>query len=151
MGVITSFEKPLHLEYIDGIHFKLEKGFFYKTFIPKGAKKLGGLVITIPDGFITDFATIPRGFWGFFYPMDKRWAKAAIIHDFIYSRVLFDRKTCDKIFKEAMIKTGTPKWNANLFYYSVRAFGWRYYNSKKRKDRLKALEESKKSKLAKSL
>ena len=40
-------------------------------------------VITVPAGFVTDLASIPRLVWSF-YPPDGPWVKAAIIHDFLY-------------------------------------------------------------------
>lgn len=40
-------------------------------------------LIIVPAGFVTDLASVPRMVWSF-YPPDGPWAKAAIIHDFLY-------------------------------------------------------------------
>ena len=39
--------------------------------------------IVVPRGFVTDLASIPRPFWSWL-PPDGPWAKAAVIHDFLY-------------------------------------------------------------------
>jgi len=39
--------------------------------------------ITVPAGFDTDYASIPRIFWPI-YPPDGEYAPAAILHDFLY-------------------------------------------------------------------
>jgi len=39
--------------------------------------------ITVPIGFVTDFASVPRGLWNLFPPTGK-YGKAAVIHDFLY-------------------------------------------------------------------
>lgn len=37
--------------------------------------------ITVPQGFVTDFASIPRPFWAL-WPRSGRWNPAAVIHDY---------------------------------------------------------------------
>lgn len=44
-------------------------------------------VIEVPAGLITDLATIPRIFW-ILLPPDGKYAKAAIIHDYLYDNAL---------------------------------------------------------------
>ena len=39
--------------------------------------------IVVPRGFVTDLASIPRPLWSWL-PPDGPWAKAAVIHDFLY-------------------------------------------------------------------
>lgn len=66
--------------------------------------------VTVPVGFITDFASVPRILWSFFPPWGK-YGKAAVIHDFLWvgnkmvkggEQVSVDRKTANFIFLEAM-------------------------------------------------
>ena len=86
---------------------------------------IGKLKITIPSGFVTDLASVPRAFWSFFPPFGK-YTTAAIIHDFLYStkNVYGINKTiADKIFYKIMILSGTPKWKAKVMYYGVVGFG----------------------------
>jgi hypothetical protein len=41
-------------------------------------------VIIVPAGYVTDFASVPEGLWNLFPPLGM-WARAAIIHDYLYS------------------------------------------------------------------
>jgi hypothetical protein len=43
----------------------------------------GNVPIIVPRGFVTDLASIPRPLWSWL-PPDGPWAKAAVIHDFLY-------------------------------------------------------------------
>lgn len=54
-------------------------------------------VIEVPVGFVTDLATVPRIFWSLL-PPDGEYAKAAIIHDYLYHYPLRNRKESDLIF-----------------------------------------------------
>ena len=44
----------------------------------------GGARIEIPEGFITDFASIPRGLWNILPPQHAHVGKAGVIHDWLY-------------------------------------------------------------------
>lgn len=105
----------------------------------------------IPEGFETDFASIPRVFWTFISPTDKDILVGAIAHDYIYKtlnkkieghllidkillaekvKIVFNRKLADKLLKEKM-----KSFKANFFkrwvvYLTVRTFGWMFYKTK---------------------
>ncbi|EAM9430675.1 phage tail protein [Salmonella enterica] len=79
-------------------------------------------VIEVPAGFITDLATIPRIFW-ILLPPDGKYAKAAIIHDYLYDNALRTKKEADKIFLDGMMVLGVPRWKRIIMYYAVRFFG----------------------------
>lgn len=81
-------------------------------------------IIEAPSGFITDGASIPRVFWSFLSPFGE-YFKAAIIHDFLYSKnnMTYNRQSCDLIFKEAMFNLGVPWRNRETIYTAVRIFG----------------------------
>jgi hypothetical protein len=49
------------------------------------------------------------------------------VHDFIYSKRLFDRETCDAVFREALKAEGVPSWKAFSMWLGVRAFGGAHY------------------------
>ncbi|ECH9261463.1 DUF1353 domain-containing protein [Salmonella enterica subsp. enterica] len=84
-------------------------------------------VISVPAGFITDLATIPRIFWTLL-PPDGKYAKAAIIHDYLYDNALRTKKEADLIFLDGMTVLGVPKWKRTIMYYAVRLFGKGMYN-----------------------
>jgi hypothetical protein len=86
----------------------------------------GGLTICVPKGFVTDFASIPRGLWNLF-PCDGRHSPAAVIHDFLYSGTHTSRFLADAIFREVMTELQVPRWRRDLMYFAVRLFGWRCF------------------------
>ncbi|EBI9015473.1 phage tail protein [Salmonella enterica] len=79
-------------------------------------------VIEVPAGFVTDLATVPRIFW-ILLPPDGKYAKAAIIHDYLYDNALRTKKEADLIFLDGMTILGVPKWKRIIMYYAVRLFG----------------------------
>lgn len=87
--------------------------------------------ITVPTGFLTDGASIPRVFWNLLDPWGP-YFHAALVHDYLYSLASdahhrHDRKTCDIIFKEAMFNLGVPWHTRETIYRAVRLFGWRSF------------------------
>ncbi|EAO2871951.1 DUF1353 domain-containing protein [Salmonella enterica] len=79
-------------------------------------------VIEVPAGFITDLATVPRIFW-IMLPPDGKYAKAAIIHDYLYDNALRTKKEADLIFLDGMTVLGVPRWKRTIMYCAVRLFG----------------------------
>ncbi|EJJ3958770.1 DUF1353 domain-containing protein [Salmonella enterica subsp. enterica serovar Sandiego] len=79
-------------------------------------------VIEVPAGFVTDLATIPRIFWTIL-PPDGKYAKAAIIHDWMYDNALRTKKEADLIFLDGMTVLGVLKWKRTIMYWAVRLFG----------------------------
>ncbi|GAB3359218.1 hypothetical protein GCM10027430_30790 [Lysobacter tyrosinilyticus] len=83
--------------------------------------------VRVPAGFVTDFASIPRLFWGIF-PTDGRYAYAAIIHDYLYWFQERSREEADLIFKFAMQDFKVPAATVVAVHAAVRAageFAWR--------------------------
>jgi len=81
------------------------------------------LHITVPAGFETDYASVPRLFWHLL-PHDEC-AEAAVVHDWLYSHPDVDRHLADTILRLAMALTGKPKLMQWCFYLAVR-FGGRW-------------------------
>lgn len=83
-------------------------------------------VIIVPVGYVTDFASVPRGLWNVFPPLGP-WARAAIVHDYICDtealRAIYSSKDAAKIFKEAMEVLGVPAWKRQIMYQAVLNFG----------------------------
>lgn len=86
----------------DGRHFQLLKSYEYYLDQP------GGETIIVPVGYITDFASVPRLFWTFGIDPFGKPARAAIIHDWLYSTAggnkvpPYTKAEADRIFYEAM-------------------------------------------------
>lgn len=90
--------------------------------------------VKIPAGFLSDGASIPRAFWSIFSPFGE-YLRAAIVHDFLYSKDSDDlfpcnRKTADLIFKEAMFNIGIGWLQREIIFRAVRMGGWRNYKKK---------------------
>lgn len=100
-------------------------------------------VITVPAGFVTDFASIPWGLWNLFPPWGPH-ARPAIVHDFLYEtsgtgvwravgdepagryitrQADYSRSEADGIFREALGVVGVPGWRRTLMYRAVRLGG----------------------------
>ena len=95
-------------------------------------------IITVPRGFVTDLASIPRPVWSFF-PPDGPWVKGAVVHDFLYftqgTGVWYQRRgvvrakpysraEADHILREAMADRGIGAWAQFVIWSAVRLGGW---------------------------
>jgi hypothetical protein len=113
---VSAFTSELNLRPLpDGIHWVLIDEFSYYTD--------DGLLITVPAGFVTDFASVPRFLWALFPPWGK-YGKAAVLHDFLYWLRLWSRGRCDAEFLEGMVILGVCWRTRTAMYAAVRAFGW---------------------------
>ncbi|MDD3468235.1 MAG: DUF1353 domain-containing protein [Campylobacterales bacterium] len=122
--VKSSFKTPLIVEVIDARTYMIAEPFEYHvgTFPSDD-------FISVPIGFITDFASIPRLFWSIM-PPDGIYAKAAVIHDYLYDNALRTKKEADNIFYEAMGVLNVPKWQRCTMYIAVKFFGRGNYKEK---------------------
>jgi hypothetical protein len=105
----------LDVELIDGgPDARMLHSFFVNTFI--------GLVM-IPEGFVTDFASVPQFLWGIFPPWGK-YSEAAVVHDFLYTGFFkCTRKQADQVFLQLMERMEVPLWKRQTMYAAVRMFG----------------------------
>ena len=76
---------------------------------------------TVPQGFITDLASIPKVLW-WLYPPYGDYMEAAIYHDYLYALGI-GKSFADKCFKQLMLNYGVSKFTAEIFYQSVKLFG----------------------------
>jgi hypothetical protein len=82
-----------------------------------------GHAISVPAGFVTDFASIPRPLWALL-PKWGRHGNAAVVHDWLYWSHETDRATADRTFREAMEILGVL-WGVRwAMWAAVRSFGW---------------------------
>lgn len=82
----------------------------------------------VPRGFVTDFASVPRGLWNIFPPFG-RYSKAAVLHDWLYQTGKVARGEADRIFLECMKELGVPAWKRWAMYLGLRVGGWAAWNS----------------------
>ena len=94
--------------------------------------------VTVPAGYITDLASVPRIAWAVIAPFDV--ARAAVVHDILYEKIngAFKKGTiksksereeyraiADNIFRQGMeyAEPSVSKFKILSAYYAVRMFG----------------------------
>lgn len=116
---MAGFETPLQVELQeDRKTWKVLSDFVYND------EKFG--LIGVPEGFITDFASVPRIPIIFDLVGDYGHA-AATLHDYLYKHGKLARRDCDNVFYHALRNTGIANWRARAMWLGVRAFGWLFY------------------------
>ncbi len=75
--------------------------------------------IIVPEGFVTDFASIPQALWSFGLSPNGKYSKAAVIHDFLYWFQPCSRAQADNILAIAMQESGVSKTKAFEIYQGV--------------------------------
>ena len=130
MARVNKFTAPIKVEVTNGsldglIEYKLIEGFqYYRTDNPKD-------ILTVPVGFLTNGASIPRLFWSIVPPTGtkkNRVFQPAILHDYLYETGEVSRKDADKIFLEAMKAMKVNWFIRYIFYWCVRLFARSHYN-----------------------
>lgn len=82
--------------------------------------------ITVPSGFETDLASVPRLPVVYLLTGDTARA-AAVVHDYLYSSRLVSRKVADAVLLEASEVSGVPAWRRWLMWAGVRVGGASHY------------------------
>jgi hypothetical protein len=85
------------------------------------------LVIDVPAGFVTDFASIPRELWMLASPHGF-YSRASIIHDFLYWDQRCTREQADRIMLIAMRESAVSFAQREAIYGGVRAGGQPAWN-----------------------
>lgn len=80
-----------------------------------------GRTVTVPAGFVTDFASVPRLPLAFLMAGDKA-HEAAVVHDWLYTTHETDRATADAVFRDA-IRERHSALTAALMWSAVRLGG----------------------------
>lgn len=88
--------------------------------------------VTVPAGFITDGASVPRMFWPIFPPWGV-YGQATILHDYLCvhkqltkngdnPNLRIGQEEIDKVLYSAMKALGTPVWKRAIIYAAVRFY-----------------------------
>lgn len=80
-----------------------------------------GLTVTVPIGFVTDFASVPWPLW-FIFPPSGPYNPATVVHDYLCQAGLCSRFLSDAVFRECMRELNVPRWKRIAMYYGVRAY-----------------------------
>lgn len=80
--------------------------------------------ITVPIGFKTNGANVPRIFWSIFPPNSPEYLSAIILHDYLcdIAKTQKDYKYADNKLKEVMTALGANRFTRQCFYLSCRAY-----------------------------
>jgi hypothetical protein len=122
MSAFTQDKNPVGRYLDNGNDYELLENLIYHV----GAEG-SGEVIVVPEGSVTDWASIPFIVQALIpKSIGKR---AAVVHDYLYKTNglggLYTRKRCDEIFREALIVLGVPKRTVMELYWGVRVGGWK--------------------------
>lgn len=111
---------PLRVEQVDENDWVTLKDFRYYSAVL-------GRELVVPEGFVTDFASVPRLPFVYFLTGGVA-VRAAVVHDYLYRSRSAPRAQADAVFLEVMKLTGQPWWRRRLMWLGVRAFGRAPYN-----------------------
>jgi hypothetical protein len=119
MSAFTAFSAPLLIQYdqaasqaLGADHWRVAQAFKY--FIGSEDSQQW---VTVPAGYLTDGASVPRVFWSLLPPWGT-YGQAAVVHDLLceYLSIVdhgqvqaITRERADQIFNEAMRVLGVPQ------------------------------------------
>lgn len=123
---MAKFLNPLIVKEIsDSIFAVSEHPFRYESDIVKRT-------FTVPVGFYTDFASVPR--LGILYAaLGDTAHEPAVIHDWLYYTAAVPRDAADAVLLEAMAVIGMPAWRRYPIWWGVRIGGWYAWNDHRKK------------------
>lgn len=113
------FDKPLTATYRPEVEgWEVHEPFYFMD--------ADGCMHHVPAGWVSDLAST-QGLPSFFYklfPSDGPYNQAAVLHDYLYAAEIYDRKSSDMVFLDALgtIKE-VPRWKIPLMYAAVRVGG----------------------------
>ena len=99
----------------DGVYWTVHEPVSYQSDVL-------GITITIPNGYVTDGASIPKLFWNIVSPVGPYFF-SAVFHDYGYRWQKFPRRKVDDAFLEGMWVLKCKVWQYVVIYLAVRLFG----------------------------
>jgi hypothetical protein len=76
---------------------------------------------TIPKGFVTDFATIPRFALSLMgRPTRQQFRRASLLHDYLLKETDVSNEESSRLFYEVLLEDGTKPFKAYIMYLSVK-------------------------------
>lgn len=116
----AEFLDPLRVQHVEGPWWELTDSLRYWSEYTQEE-------IVVPNGFVTDFASVPRlpVVYLLFGSIADR---PAVVHDFCYRMKDFSRWVSDSVFLEAMEVDGYDSITASTMFTGVRLGGWYSYD-----------------------
>jgi hypothetical protein len=112
---MSRFHSQPIVQYVNGNSWLLMEEFRYDSDLLRAT-------VVVPEGFLTDFASVPRFFWRLLPKTE--YGPAAVVHDCLCRLDGFDRALADRVFKEALELLGAPGWRVWVMYRGVRIGAW---------------------------
>ena len=86
---------------------------------------VNGKDITVPAGYVSDWASTPRAIWWLYPPTYAPAQRGAWLHDRIYTHLHdeFTKDFADRALAAAVREDGGSAFSANMFYWATRMFG----------------------------
>lgn len=95
-----------------------------------------GTIYSVPVGFETDGASVPRFLWWLYPPFGDDYEAAAVLHDFLYAyaETFLDmtRAKADALMNEAMAAEWFRDSGRRVVYRGVRIGGWKAWRDHRR-------------------
>lgn len=133
MSAFTNDENPIGRYLYDGQRFQLFENLIYHV-----GSECSDEIIFIPDGFVTDWASIPNCLQR--YLPQRYGRRAAVVHDYLYSTSglggKYSRKRCDEIFLESLMVLNVSAVRARILYMGVKIGGHKAWNKYQKKNRI---------------
>lgn len=114
------FTTDLVVKEIDDVRWQLASDLVYH-----GNKD----IFTVPAGFKTDFASVPKIFWNIL-PPTGRYTKAAVLHDWLYTTHATSKEDADGLFRRIMEEEDVGVIKRNIMWLAVKFFGGSAYNNR---------------------
>jgi hypothetical protein len=94
---------------------------------PFAYKDSNGVMWEVPEGFLSDGASIPDNLWTVMGgPYSGPYRDAAVIHDYFCHTKTRSWEAVHKTFLEAALNRGTPEWKARYMYAGILLKGPRW-------------------------
>ena len=91
------------------------------------------LEFVVTSNFITDGGTIPRIFWWYVTPWNRKWFDAYVLHDYLLKKGC-NRQFADVVFYDMLLQLGCPDDKALTLFYAVRRYGIGKQSNKNKKN-----------------
>jgi len=129
MGEVALYAQALEPDAPEKTKAEMKK--LWKTWVTEGNMQFSvntsgnrWAQFNIPEGFMTDFASIPRIFRWYLDPVGAPHQVAAVAHDYLYATSKeLSKLGADMVLRDAALAAGTPKFKAAVLYYAVRIGG----------------------------
>lgn len=79
--------------------------------------------IVVPKGFVTDFASIPKGLWSLGLSPHGQYSRAAVVHDYLYWSQGCTPEQADRLMVIAMKESNVGKFDELVVYQGVNIGG----------------------------